>query len=270
MDGNATLLKVLLRQRHLQRYETFCVEYEKAALQIAPDEVAPSKAQYYRWLSGHLKGGMPYPDACRVLESMFPPWTATDLLGPYVPGRPVVGSNQETPAGNLLETVPHSFNTDTLQGAWLTCYQFSRPPKCHADIAHLTAESDRRVRVRNYPPAPRTEGHATPFYNKIEAQLVNRHLIGHWKNIRDTRYFGALHLAVLPGETVMEGYYTGFVSDVDVGTAFWKWVRLQPESLAGADLARVTLREPAELHALVKDHSQYDAPLALGAVGEDS
>jgi hypothetical protein len=86
MSTNATLLKELLRQRHL-KYETFRVEYEGVAAQIAPNDVAPSKAQYYRWLSGQLRGGMPYPDACRVLERMFPPWKAADLFGPYQPGR---------------------------------------------------------------------------------------------------------------------------------------------------------------------------------------
>jgi len=270
MSTDATLLKVLLRQRHLQRYETFCAEYEKVALQIAPSDAAPSKAQYYRWLSGQLKGGVPYPDACRVLEGMFPPWAATDLLGPYIPDRHLGASNGHTPAGILLETVPNSFTADALHGAWITCYQFSQPPKFHTDIAHLTATSDRHVRVMNYPPAPRTEGHVSPFRNEIKAELANRHLIGHWKNTNDARYFGALHLAVLPGETVMEGYYTGFASDIHVAIGFWKWVRLEPESLAGVDFSTVTLRDPAELYTLVENHSQYDAPLVLTAVGEDA
>lgn len=270
MSANTTLLKVLLRQRHLQRYETFRAEYEKVALQIAPDDAAPSKAQYYRWLSGQLKGGVPYPDACRVLESMFPPWTAIDLFGPYIPDRHLVVGNEPSTIGRLLESVPHSFSADALHGAWATCYQFThnQTPKYHADIAHLTAESDRRIRATNHPPAPRTEGRVSPFHNEIEAQLANRHLIGHWKNTNDTRYFGALHLAVLPGETVMEGYYTGFVSDIQVATGYWKWVRLEPGSLSGVDLSEVVIREPAALYALVENHSQYDAPLALATVEE--
>src|ERR1700690_3146225 len=151
---------------------------------------------------------------------MFPPWSAADLFGPYVPDRHLIASDGQVPAGSLLETVPHSFTADALNGAWVTCYQFSRPPKYHADIAHLTVESDRRVRIKNYPPEPRTVGHMSPFRNEIEAQLANRHLIGHWKNVNDTRYFGTLHLAILPGETVMEGYYTGFESDIHVATGF--------------------------------------------------
>src|SRR5690242_3882686 len=92
MSTDTTLLKELLRQRHL-KYETFRAEYEKTAAEIAADGVAPSRAQYYRWLSGQLRGGMPYPDACRVLESMFSPWKAADLFGPYQPGLPAPGQS---------------------------------------------------------------------------------------------------------------------------------------------------------------------------------
>src|SRR5713101_5299830 len=138
MGTDTTLLRMLLRQRHL-KYETFCVEYEKIAQRIAPGDIAPSKAQYYRWLSGHLKGGMPYPDACRVLEAMFPPWTVTDLLGPYMPDRHFMESGNQVSSADLLETVPSSFTAGTLQGSWVTCYEFSQPPKHHADIAHLSA-----------------------------------------------------------------------------------------------------------------------------------
>ena len=82
MSAKPTLLKVLLSQQHRQKYETFCAEYERAAREVAPElaRTAPSKAQYYRWLSGQLRGGTPYPDACRVLEQMFPEWTAAELF----------------------------------------------------------------------------------------------------------------------------------------------------------------------------------------------
>jgi hypothetical protein len=108
------------------------------------------------------------------------------------------------------------------------------------------------------------------FRNQITARLHNRHLIGQWKNNSDTRYFGGLQLAVLPGETVMDGYYSGYGSDMEVSVGRWKWVRLQPASLAGVDLDRVTLREPHALHKLVEDHSQYDATLPIDAVVEET
>jgi DNA-binding transcriptional regulator YiaG len=80
-----TLLKELVRERHLT-YEAFSAEYEKAAAGLTADTEAPSRATYWRWLSGHLKGRTPYPGACRVLEAMFAPWRAADLFGPYQPG----------------------------------------------------------------------------------------------------------------------------------------------------------------------------------------
>jgi hypothetical protein len=177
---------------------------------------------------------------------------------------------QSSPAESLLASIPHSFSASSLGGYWVTCYQFgsSQALECHADIARVTAESDRRLRARNYPPEPRTEGHASPFRNEIEAELANRHLIGHWKNLSDTRYFGSIHLAVLPGETVMEGYYTSYSNDVHASSGRWRWVRLDPASLGGVELSRVVLREPGMLHELVENHSKKAAPLALTAVAE--
>ena len=104
-----TLLKALLSRQHWQKYETFCAEYDKAALETAPElrGTYPSKAQYYRWLSGQLKGGVPYPDACRVLECMFPDWTARQLFEPCqstMDARP--GGN--TAVANHLFGLPHA------------------------------------------------------------------------------------------------------------------------------------------------------------------
>jgi hypothetical protein len=169
------------------------------------------------------------------------------------------GSREEL-TGSLLGKVPNSFTADALEGAWVTCFQFHRGDslRIHADIVTVAAESDRLVRARNFPPTPRSEGRASPFRND------------HWKNSNDTRYFGSLHLAVLPGETVMEGHYTGFASDIQVSFGPWRWARLDPDSLIDADLDKVRLREPAEVYDLVMNQSQTDAPLILGAVREDA
>lgn len=277
MNTRPTLLKVLLTEQHLQRYETFRSEYDRIASQIAPElrNTAPSRAQYYRWLTGQLKGGTPYPDACRVLEGMFPPWTAKDLFAPppasSTPQPRTDATSKQKAFGSLLVPVAHSFSAELLQGLWITSYQFSDPaPKLHVDMAHVTVESDRQIRAKNWPPEPRTEGHVVPYRNEIEAQLANRHLIGHWKNASDTRYFGALHLAVLPGEIVMEGYYTGYSNDIRVSFGPWKWVKLDAASLSSVDLYEVTLREPRVLHELIAGYTQYDAPLSLNAVAEGS
>lgn len=263
-----TLLKELLRRRHF-RYETFHTEYEKVAAQIAPEDIPPSKAQFYRWLSGQLKGGVPYPDACRVLEAMFPPWKAADLFGPYQPGRHMLDDPIYDVLGTILGSVPSSFQAETLGGYWVTVYEFKHggqddTPQHHADIAHITAQSERRIQAVNHPPEPRTEGRASPFRNQIEAELVSRHLIGQWRNTSDTRYFGAVHLAVLPGEITMVGYYTGFGSDIAVSVAHWKWVRLAD----GDDFQGIALREPSAVYDLVMQHSQYDGPIALADVSE--
>jgi hypothetical protein len=188
--------------------------------------------------------------------------------GSVPPGDVLLASNGEVPAQGLLAAVPASFTAETLAGCWLTCYRFSDPPKFHADIATVTAVSERSVRITNSPPQPRTQGHAFPFRNEISAELADRHLAGVWKNGSDARYFGTVHLAVLHGETVMEGFYTGLAADDRVATGSWKWVRLEPGSLEGADLSAMVLRDPAELFALAEHHTQYDAPLSLTALGE--
>ena len=126
----------------------------------------------------------------------------------------------------------------------------------------MTAEAEGRIRAVNHPPEPRSEGRGRPFRNEIEAGLFGRHLIGEWRNTSDTRYCGALQLAVLPGETVMQGHYTGVGWDIEVSQGIWKWVRLEPD----AGRAGITLREPAELYDLVMSHSQPDVPLALADV----
>jgi hypothetical protein len=178
-------------------------------------------------------------------------------------------AGEEVPelSGALLATVPPAVPAGELAGYWVTCYGFMHggAQRYHADVALVTAESERRVRVTNYPPAPRTDGRAFPFRNEIEATLASRHLIGHWRNTSDTRYFGSVHLAVLPGETIMEGHYTGFGSDISVSEGRWKWARVETETAPP-----VTLREPSVLHGLLAERSQDDPPLAVADIGEEA
>jgi hypothetical protein len=76
------MLKVLLREQHLQAYSAFTTAYDKAARRIDPDLEGsyPSRAQLHRWLTGAVRS-LPYADHCRVLEEMFPGWTAEQLFG---------------------------------------------------------------------------------------------------------------------------------------------------------------------------------------------
>ena len=94
MSEQPVMLKILLREKHWQHYATFCTEYDKAARQIDPDLAGryPSRAQFHRWLTGAVRN-LPYADHCRVLEEMFPGWTAEQLF------QPSTGDRQATLAG---------------------------------------------------------------------------------------------------------------------------------------------------------------------------
>lgn len=81
MDAKPVVLKVLLQHRHLQTHRAFCREYDRVAAKTDSTLRGswPSKAQFYRWLAGELVG-LPYPDHCRILESMFPGWKVNQLF----------------------------------------------------------------------------------------------------------------------------------------------------------------------------------------------
>lgn len=83
MTQDGTIFRALLRQKHWQKYSTFCTEYDKAArtLDVSLTGSWPSRPQLQRWLSGTMKT-LPYPDHRRVLEAMFPGWTADQLFEP--------------------------------------------------------------------------------------------------------------------------------------------------------------------------------------------
>lgn len=90
MREQPVMLKVLLREKHWQNYSTFCTQYDKAARALDPDLAGsyPSRAQLHRWLTGAVRS-LPYADHCRVLEAMFPGWTAEQLFAPASGERPV-------------------------------------------------------------------------------------------------------------------------------------------------------------------------------------
>ncbi len=164
-----------------------------------------------------------------------------------------------------LAEIPPAFPAEVLAGTWVTSYQFMHAgqPHYHADIAHIVAGPGNRIRAVNHPPEPRSEGRGRAFRNEIDAELRQRNLVGVWMNTSDTRYFGTLLLAVLPGETVMDGAYSGVQSDVEVSGSRWRWVRLDTGPIPPAGF---TLRDPHELHDLVMAHSQYGAPLTMADV----
>lgn len=78
----ATVLKMLLAERHLKSHPDFLVEYDRCAAQLdppIPPGHGPAKAQYYQWLSGRMIR-LPRDYHCRVLERMFPDWTVEELF----------------------------------------------------------------------------------------------------------------------------------------------------------------------------------------------
>lgn len=87
MTAVGTILKALLRERHLQEHQAFCREYDRVARRVDPElqRSYPSKATFYRWLSGDLRK-LPYPGHCRILEAMLPGWSAEELFRSLSPG----------------------------------------------------------------------------------------------------------------------------------------------------------------------------------------
>jgi hypothetical protein len=112
--GTTLLLKVLLRQRHLHVYSAFVREYNKVANKIDRElaGTGPSKAQFYRWISGELTN-LPYSHHCRVLEGMFPDWGVEQLFQPYSgsidyvpkPGLPQPATQSPAPVAETKDVV---------------------------------------------------------------------------------------------------------------------------------------------------------------------
>jgi hypothetical protein len=175
------------------------------------------------------------------------------------------------PLESLLGSIPQIFSASILRGFWVTSYQFTSAnnKRYHSEIVQLTDESTRRLRGETCPsPAPRTEDRKRPFYNKIDFEIANRHLVGHWKNISDTRYFGTIHLAVLPGENMLEGHYTAFESDVSVSPGPWRWVRIDPKTVQENSLPPLVLQEPAKIWERLDSQKADDDPISLKDIVE--
>jgi hypothetical protein len=122
MANRHVRLKDALRARRWQTYRTFCREYDRAAKALDTSLVGtwPSRAQLHRWLSGDLKG-LPYPDHCRVLEQMFPDWSAEQLFefcGPVCPQESDTGSTASSIAGVAQSIRSGLANPETGRAEW--------------------------------------------------------------------------------------------------------------------------------------------------------
>jgi hypothetical protein len=98
-----THLKQLLQARHLQTHPAFCREWDRLAKRIDPGLVGhgPSRSTLHRWMTGDVTG-LPYPNNCRILEAMFPGWTAEQLLRPAEDG---LALHVPPPVVQIVETV---------------------------------------------------------------------------------------------------------------------------------------------------------------------
>jgi hypothetical protein len=141
MGETSTLLKAMLRQRHLQKHRSFCRAWDKAARQIDTALVGrhPSKATFYRWLAG---GGtkLPHPDACRVLEAMFPGVRVAELMAPWDERRPLPDTAHAEQAARLAgngSDAPRRSTYADLSAAFATRAEFAEhmPPHTLFDSA---------------------------------------------------------------------------------------------------------------------------------------
>lgn len=146
MGEPGTTLKALLKQRHLQEHRAFQRAYDKAARSIDPTMIgnAPSKATFYRWLSGDI-AQLPYPKHCQVLEAMLPGWSAKELFQSWnadeLPSGPP--SKSTNPSTDKASATTRDSTTNSGQLADLTAVFTSRsafahklPP--HALLDHAT------------------------------------------------------------------------------------------------------------------------------------
>lgn len=257
-DGSAQVVSIGAGGTHRPDYSAIACGQVAAARRA----LGLNLEDFARLISERVRGWDFLPESIEAWESdVVPPGDVLLACSAALQGLPSLSVP-------LLAAVPPAFPAGALAAPWITTYEFTHAgrPHFHADIAQVTAESESRIRAVNHPPEPRSQGRRKAFRNVIEATLIGRHLVGQWLNTSDTRYAGCLQLAVLPGEAVMEGWYTGVGSDIAVSSGAWKWVRLDAEG----DLAGVVLRDPAELHRLVMAHSEIDVPLALADIGEEA
>jgi hypothetical protein len=257
------LLKTLLAERHLHEYSSFTVEYRRVARELELPRTAepPTKAAYYHWLSGKIRD-LPRGYHCLVLEQMFPGWTAKDLFSSVDIRRSRSGASRQ----GLLGPIAPALDPEKFAGLWCTAYVYEGAH--HVDVTSVTVTNG-GMTARNTSPPPRTEGRALGFHNDINFDVVGRHLIGQWLNTSDSYYFGSLHLAALPGETVLDGMYSAIVSDSQVVAGRWRWVRIEPRTALGIDLTTVSLADPNRLHTTIFEHDPYSRPIPLAEIIED-
>jgi hypothetical protein len=121
LSAKPIVLKVLLQHRHLQTHRAFCREYDRVAATVDPTLRSgwPSKAQFYRWLSGDLVG-LPYADHCRILEGMFPDWKVDQLFHAHDEGIDFIPEPATPQTQKPSRPVPFTGPADRLKEAGIS------------------------------------------------------------------------------------------------------------------------------------------------------
>lgn len=226
-DADATgadlLLKVLLKQRHIQVHRSFLREYNKVAAKIDRElvDTGPSKAQFYRWLSGDLTG-LPYAHHCQVLERMFPDWTAQQLFQPYngsmdfvpKPGAstpaPIAPAVTSAPAvqASTRDVVKHELD---LSGDWWCAWQTSKDDVPRIDTHTLTVHQQGDQLQLDADRAP-AEGSYT-WHGELRL-WDNEALMGWYRSTEGAvRSKGTMYLALHPHGEHAWGRWTGMSYD---------------------------------------------------------
>lgn len=198
MDTQELTLKALIRQRHLT-YESFCREWDRTAKSVDDGLKGryPGRAQYYRWLRGELVNGRPYPDACRMLEAIFPGWSVESLFSPYAESdrEPL----SETPTG-IDVGQRHSMDAIIVPEAHGIRAAADLESGEDADIMLMLAEADRTdigpgtveslytifdKLCRDYPsaPAPELQQKLKRLYSRIMRLRQGRMTFGQHKEL---------------------------------------------------------------------------------------
>ncbi len=224
------LLKVLLKAQHLQAYSSFAREYRRVAGKIdrALASTAPSKAQFYRWISGELIK-MPHSQHCRVLETMFPNWTVEQLFQPYsgsldfVPNPDVATPAPTSPAA-LPAPTRHTGARDAsgheldLSGAWWCAWQTSKDDVPRIDTHTLAVHQQGEQLQLTAERAP-AEG-SYSWHGELRL-WDNEALMGWYRSTEGAvRSKGTMYLALHPHGEHAWGRWTGMSYDGVVVTGW--------------------------------------------------
>ncbi|MGH3550530.1 MAG: hypothetical protein ACRDQU_20905 [Pseudonocardiaceae bacterium] len=189
MDTKPVVLKVLLQHRHLQTHRAFCREYDRVAAKSDPTLRGgwPSKAQFYRWISGELVG-LPYPDPCRILESMFPDWKVDQLFQIHEGGIDFVPEPAKAQAATpTTQPIPPTGSADQSSATMSTVLDsIQRGLEAPAD--GQVGWSEVRARCHTVAPPgvtfPLAVGTSGPETEEVPARRIARSLVALAKRVR--------------------------------------------------------------------------------------